>query len=385
MGHWRLAVATLGAAVWLCTVCWVSAQEAPSPASSAEIEFWQSVKDSKNPAEVRAYLDKHPNGEFAALARLRLLALENATKEQPAQAPAPKPPPSAAAYKALADALAPVEMTPEVVREVQQKLYDLNFRILKIDGLMSDETIVAIRRLQTALSQSGTGKLTGAQLAVLRRMKVSTVWGAMAWGRQAQSSVVFQLPDRATAERDAKAQCKRKTGKECEVAAIETSSCIALAASEGRIANTIHSAMGVGRGVNLEKAREFAQLECRGISKTPSLCRVRQEVCADGSHRPQPAVAANPPPQPQPAAAAALNPPAQSTTGEKSSTGPKSSRSAKAAGRPDATEFSYTIWPSQTRRGSFSSDTKHGRLACHSSGLRSCYWEGPSVKAWYAK
>jgi Domain of unknown function (DUF4189) len=378
MGSWRLAAAILAAAVWLSTC--VSAQEAaPSPAASAEIEFWQSVKDSKNPAEVRAYLDRHPNGEFAALARLRLLALENAGKEQPAPAPAPKSPPSAAALKALADALAPVEMTTELTREVQQKLYDLNFRISKVDGVMSDETIVAIRRLQGLLVQSGTGKLTAAQLAVLRRMKVSTVWGAMAWGRRGESSIVFQQPDRATAERDAKAQCKRKTGKECDVGAVEMSSCIALATSQGQIGNILHSAMGVGRGPNLEKARDVAQLECRGISKTPTLCRVRQEMCADGSHRPQPPVGASPSPQgPQPTAAAAKTPSAQSTTGEKSSTGPKSSLSAKAAGRPDATQFSYTIWPSEAERGSFSSDTKHGRLACHSSmtgGARSCFWQ----------
>ena len=40
----------------------------------------------------------------------------------------------------------------EVVREVQQKLSDLNYRIAKIDGVMSDETRVAIRRLQAALN-----------------------------------------------------------------------------------------------------------------------------------------------------------------------------------------------------------------------------------------
>ena len=157
MQHWRLTSASLGVAVWLCTVCCVSAQEAPRPtALSAEIEFWQSVKDSKNPAEVRAYLDKHPSGEFATLARIRLQALETgARQEPPANAQAPKPtalpPPNPAVYKALADAFKPVEMTPEVVREVQQKLYDLNYRISKIDGVMSDETAVAIRRLQAAL------------------------------------------------------------------------------------------------------------------------------------------------------------------------------------------------------------------------------------------
>ena len=192
MQHWRLASAGLGAAVWLCTVCWASAQEAPRPpASAAEIEFWQSVKDFKNPAEVRAYLDKHPNGEFATLARLRLQALETGAKqEQPANAQAPKPaslpPLNPAVYKALADAFKPVEMTPEVVREVQQKLYDLNYRIAKIDGVMSDETGVAIRRLQAALIQSPTGKLTGVQLAGSQACQGSDGVGRAGLGQTAE-------------------------------------------------------------------------------------------------------------------------------------------------------------------------------------------------------
>ena len=356
----RPATAILGIAVWLCTVCWVSAQEAPRPpASAAEIEFWQSVKDSKNPAEMRAYLDKHPNGEFATLARLRLQALETGAKqEQPANAQAPKPPPlNPAVYKALADALKPVEMTPEVVREVQQKLYDLNYRIAKIDGVMSDETRVAIRRLQAALIQSPTGKLTGVELAALRRAKVPTVWGALAWDRQ-QSSVAFQLPDRAAAERDAKAQCKKRTGKDCRVTTVETSRCAAFAASEGRIGNILHSATGIGHGADLEKARESAQLECRGISKTPNLCKVRQEVCADGSHKPQPAVAAaKPSQQAQPAAG-----PAEAAAGKQAAAGV----APEPRTRPDALAYSASIWPpgSIMANQEVSSKTKYGILTC---------------------
>jgi peptidoglycan hydrolase-like protein with peptidoglycan-binding domain len=360
MQRWRLATAILGVAVWLCSVCWVSAQDAPRPpASAAEIEFWQSVKDSKTPAEIRAYLDKHPNGEFATLARLRLLALEsNAKQEQPANAQAPKsaplPPLNPAVYKALADAFKLVEMTPEVVREVQQKLYDLNYGISKIDGVMSDETRVAIRRLQAALVQSPTGKLTGAQLAVLRLAKAPTMWGALAWDRQ-QTSVAFQLPDRATAEREAKAQCKKKTGRDCQVTTVATSGCVAFAASEGRIENMLYRATGIGRAADLEKARESAQLECRGISKTPNLCRVRQDVCADGSHKPQPAVAAtNPSQQTQPAEAAAGKPATTAAVAPEPRT------------RPDALAYSATIWPpgSIMTNQEVSTKTKYGTLTC---------------------
>lgn len=55
----------------------------------ADITFWESIKDSKNPAEYKAYLDTFPNGKFAALARARIAA-------GGAPAPAPAAPASTA-------------------------------------------------------------------------------------------------------------------------------------------------------------------------------------------------------------------------------------------------------------------------------------------------
>ena len=37
-----------------------------------ELSFWESVRESDNPALIRAYLEKYPNGEFSALARIRV-------------------------------------------------------------------------------------------------------------------------------------------------------------------------------------------------------------------------------------------------------------------------------------------------------------------------
>jgi adenylate cyclase len=37
-----------------------------------ELSFWESVRESDNPALIRAYLEKYPNGEFRALAEIRL-------------------------------------------------------------------------------------------------------------------------------------------------------------------------------------------------------------------------------------------------------------------------------------------------------------------------
>jgi hypothetical protein len=37
-----------------------------------ELSFWESVRESDNPALIQAYLDKYPGGEFSALARIRI-------------------------------------------------------------------------------------------------------------------------------------------------------------------------------------------------------------------------------------------------------------------------------------------------------------------------
>ena len=42
----------------------------------AEITYWESVRDSKTPAELEAYLKAYPDGAFTPLARIRLKALQ---------------------------------------------------------------------------------------------------------------------------------------------------------------------------------------------------------------------------------------------------------------------------------------------------------------------
>jgi formylglycine-generating enzyme required for sulfatase activity len=47
-----------------------------SSAAADEIAFWNSIKDSRDPEDFRAYLEQYPNGKFVALAKNRLKSLE---------------------------------------------------------------------------------------------------------------------------------------------------------------------------------------------------------------------------------------------------------------------------------------------------------------------
>lgn len=64
---------------------------APKPDSTAEITFWNSIRESSNRAAFEAYLAQFPQGSFAALARINVAELKPVV-QQIAPPPAPPPP-----------------------------------------------------------------------------------------------------------------------------------------------------------------------------------------------------------------------------------------------------------------------------------------------------
>jgi class 3 adenylate cyclase len=64
----------------------LASQKTDAPVSAdpdvvaVELAFWESVKDSNNPAMYEAYLKQYPTGPFAALAKVRLSELDSASR-----------------------------------------------------------------------------------------------------------------------------------------------------------------------------------------------------------------------------------------------------------------------------------------------------------------
>ena len=84
-----------------------------------EREFWVSVRESSRPEDIRAYLDKYPNGNFASLAKNRLDALVRPARVATAE-PAPvmrNPQPDAAAPQRAQPLPGPVEKVAEKAPE----------------------------------------------------------------------------------------------------------------------------------------------------------------------------------------------------------------------------------------------------------------------------
>jgi uncharacterized caspase-like protein len=57
-------------------------QPTPPPQAGDEVAFWQGIRDSRSAGDFKAYLERWPNGLFAALARARIAEIERAAAEE---------------------------------------------------------------------------------------------------------------------------------------------------------------------------------------------------------------------------------------------------------------------------------------------------------------
>lgn len=81
-------------------------------AAANERTFWETIRSSNEAADFQAYLEKYPNGEFAALARIRLRRLE-AEKAAAAATPTPSQPTPTQAVVAPTPTPEPVAPPPK--------------------------------------------------------------------------------------------------------------------------------------------------------------------------------------------------------------------------------------------------------------------------------
>jgi hypothetical protein len=140
-----------------------------------EIALWDRVKDSKDPAELQAYIDRFPQGTFAPLARLmiqrvkreeeqRIAAvreqlLEEARKKAQATGPAPQPaapPPTTVATLPAATAPptpppttnptgAPPPDREALTKSLQRELSRVGCNPGSVDGIWGGQTSEALK------------------------------------------------------------------------------------------------------------------------------------------------------------------------------------------------------------------------------------------------
>ena len=158
-----------------------SADEAAKPREinplDLELAFWNSIKNSKNVRLFETYLARYPNGTFADLAKITLEELRTAALKPPTEQPDDKT----------------VISDPGLLREVRDRLYELNFDPGPLDDPMGEAAYLAIREYETMSKLTITGQPTHGLLRRLRESGGLRPWGAivyvkgsdkwgMAWG-----------------------------------------------------------------------------------------------------------------------------------------------------------------------------------------------------------
>ena len=277
----RIGAVCLGLVLLAVAPGRVSAQD------PTEIAFWSMVKESKKAADIKAYLEAYPRGTYAEAARQRLSELER-MPPPPRPPPAPRPSPQPASpstpspYSPSPSAGVPALTDASVIREVQERLYNLNYDIGVINGRLTEETRNAIRQWQNNMQRPPKGDMDLEDLTLLRNIPLPAIWGAIAFGDRGASSVVWNRGSRQDAVAAARSDCRsRNKGVDCKVLSAAENACGALGfymagGSWGAYA-IVRPTLGQATAVALE--------QCRAQARRPDACGVRITFCADGSHQ----------------------------------------------------------------------------------------------------
>jgi hypothetical protein len=229
----------------------------PEPAqASLEIAFWDSIKGAKNPRLFEAYLRRYPNGVFSDLAKI---SIEEARL---------------AALKPAADEAGLPISDPGLLREIRERLYELNFDPGPNEGPFGEQAHAAIREFQASSKLAATGLATRGLLDRLREVGGLKPWGAIVYAKGAEKwGMSWNHASRKEAVASARASCGDAKKCASEVSFFGTE-CGAFAHSG--------SAWAMSTRDDVEAARKTALAEC---GKRDKNCRIIATVCADGADR----------------------------------------------------------------------------------------------------
>jgi len=232
--------------------------KAPDDAT-LELAFWESIKNDKNPQLFQAYLNRYPKGVFADIARINLqqqktAALNLASIDQPDD------------KLELRD--------PALLREVRERLYELNFDPGPFDGPVNPAAHEAVREFEQANKLASTGEVTQGLLRRLRDISGLKPWGAIVYSKTTNKwGMSWALDTRKAAVASARASCGDAASCPIEISFFGTE-CGVFAHSE--------SSWAIVARADMQKAKDSALSDCRKKGKA---CRVIASVCADGAQR----------------------------------------------------------------------------------------------------
>lgn len=169
---------------------------------------------------------------------------------------------------------------PDLVRQAQEMLYNLNYDVGPVDGEMTEKTRAAILKYQQNTETEETGVLTVDVLLALKDATPPSTWGAISAGLDGGWGASWNYGNRREAEEEATKHCKKNSKEECGVLAVHSNNCMAAYHwnSEKRWGWRMRS------GTTIDKAKLNALGDCHKYREDGAKCDLMTAVCADGRH-----------------------------------------------------------------------------------------------------
>lgn len=225
--------------------------------ASLEVAFWNSIKDAKDPQLFEAYLKRYPNGAFVDIAKINLERFKIAVA---------KPIDTASDDRtAISD--------PGLLREVRDRLYELNFDPGSPDanGLKS-----AIREFEAQSKLAQTGEVTQGLLMRLRETGGLKPWGAIVYDKSAGKwGMAWDQSSRKEAVASARSQCG-------------TAQCAAEVSFFGTACGAFATSVTNWAMASRDNIQDARQAAVDGCDKGGKACRIIGASCADGAGRTTP-------------------------------------------------------------------------------------------------
>lgn len=197
------------------------------------------------------------------------------------------------AASVLAQDATPYSMSPDEVRLVQKKLYELNYDPGPVDGVLTERTRSEIARWQETSKRPSTGSLTKEEFDYLANIDTSRwVWASIAGSTDGISFAVWNQNSRAESEAQVLPDCRRRSSEpnQCRVSSMSSSAseqegwiafvlCTRREGHGERVSMTVDG--GRSRSGTIDGAYEY--LTSKGFSR--SNCTVKAVVETRGRHK----------------------------------------------------------------------------------------------------
>jgi hypothetical protein len=176
---------------------------------------------------------------------------------------------------------------PELVKEIQSRLFDLNY-VIWPDGNWDDRTRAAIKGWHQNTNRPISDAMSDDDVAYLRTASPLKVWGGVAYDSKGHYRLFANVASRKDLIDKEVSYCKEKlASKSCGLdvllqTTIADNNCTGVSHADWKEGETIHSSSWATRRPDIATASDDAVGEC-SKSAPKDNCKLLAAVCADGS------------------------------------------------------------------------------------------------------